>query len=206
MHNSAPHAVIVIPQIGLGNLGSIFRMLEDLSLRVEFREKPGSDNYSHLILPGVGSFDAGMRKLKASGWLESIQDSATRGKNILGLCLGAQMLGNGSEEGEERGLGLLPFSCKSLDGKAGVPVPFMGWNFVMSTAKTSTPIMTGERFFFAHSYYMDASSDLTISKTSINGFSYASAIQTEHIMGVQFHPEKSHRFGRRFFQNYFGVT
>ena len=152
-----------------------------------------------LVLPGVGSFDFGARALEKHGFLEFIRDSVARGHPLLGICLGMQLLCRGSEEGSLPGLGIIPADVVRLDpGPERVRIPHMGWNIVTPVRDNPLLPIEGEqkRFYFTHSYRVRCDRDEHVLATTSYGATFPSAIGAGHVMGVQFHPEKSHRFGK----------
>ena len=152
------------------------------------------------------SFDKAMQKIKNSGIKDVLDKKVITEKTpILGICLGMQLLTNSSEEGAEKGLGYINASAKKFilnDNK--MKVPHMGWNIV----KKSTPSLLTQdfeeesRFYFVHSYYVEVENqENSILKTKY-GLEFDSAIQNKNIYGAQFHPEKSHKFGMKLFENF----
>jgi glutamine amidotransferase len=195
--------IITIIDAGIGNPSSISNMLSYLGIDVELIKSPVPGiRYTHIILPGVGSFDAGMKKLNDSGWSEFIVENS-RDSKILGICLGMQLLTSGSEEGLERGLSLIPAFCKKFN-YPGISIPHIGWNNVEIT-KTNNLIHSTEglqKFYFSHSYYVESEDNDIIALKSTYGQSFISGFEMENISGVQFHPEKSHKFGMKLLTNF----
>lgn len=188
--------MITIADAGLGNFAAIANMLDFLEIDVEIRKSPDDfRTISHLILPGVGSFDAGMELLQSSGWADAITSLSSETK-ILGICLGMQLLMDGSEEGDSPGLGLVAGKCKKFDSKLG-QVPHMGWNNIDITRENSifTSDQQSRRFYFAHSYYVELDDPkLAFARTNYLNY-FVSAFASGNTYGFQFHPEKSHQFG-----------
>lgn len=192
---------------GLGNLGSIYNMLdvigEDSVITSNKNEIHEADR---MILPGVGSFDAGMNFLKEKGLIEILNDEVKNGKPILGICLGMQLLGRKSEEGILSGLSYIPFdSVKfSIDEKLNLRVPHMGWDIV--NFKQKNPILDGiegtQRYYFVHSYHAKCDSEENVLMSCDYGYEFAASVVKDNVYGVQFHPEKSHDFGMRFLTNF----
>jgi glutamine amidotransferase len=163
------------------------------------------------VLPGVGAFDRGVERLRATGWWEPILDFAAAGKQVLGVCLGMQLLGESSEEGSARGLGLLRARSvrfpAEVDGRR-LKVPHMGWNEVR--ALREAPLLGGleteARFYFAHSYRLVCDDPTDVVAVAEYGGQLAAYVRRGAVQGVQFHPEKSHRFGLRLFKNFVART
>ena len=202
----------LILDYGVGNLLSIGRLISTLggeySIGSTYRL---IQNASRIILPGVGSFDHAMNSLKARGVIPLLCERVrNEGVPILGICLGMQLLCHGSEEGREKGLGLLDaevIKFKFSEGQA-YKIPHMGWNYVRPTKVSSMlPIIEErQRFYFAHSFYVRPASEDKIAGTTVYGSEFCSMIQSDNIWGVQFHPEKSHRFGSVLVRRFLGVT
>lgn len=194
---------------GLGNLGSIANMLRALGERPVLASSPADiEEADKLILPGVGSFDAGMRLLEESRLKAPVVQAAREEKPLLGICLGMQMLGRSSEEGNLPGLGLVPFDSKRfrLEGTR-LRVPHMGWDVVgiKREASLTKGIPDGERYYFVHSYYAACDSGENVLMTCDYGCEFAAAVVSGNVYGVQFHPEKSHNFGMRLMRNFVEV-
>lgn len=200
--------MIVIIDYDMGNIASIKNMLhrigyDDVIISGNIKDVSKADK---LILPGVGSFDQGMRNLSETGLKEAIRD-AVLGKNkpILGICLGMQLLGRTSEEGNLRGLELLSFDTIRFSFNEGYKIPHMGWNEVK--VLKDIPLTRGmrddfSRFYFVHSYHAICDNSDTILMTSFYGYEFTAAVHERNVYGVQFHPEKSHRYGMRLLENY----
>jgi imidazole glycerol-phosphate synthase subunit HisH len=157
-----------------------------------------------LILPGVGSFDRGVEHLQSRGLWEPLQEKVSEGTPLLGICLGMQLLCKGSEEGRLPGFGFVDAEvCRFPDEDAArVKVPHMGWNRLQVTRPN--PILPADdqeqRFYFVHSYRVVANdAELPIAMAS-HGRPFVAALQSRNVLGVQFHPEKSHRFGLELFR------
>lgn len=200
--------MIAIIDYGVGNLGSIQNMLNYLQIEAKMTcSVEDIWKADKLILPGVGAFDAGMEQLKLSG-LKEILDEEVLGKHksILGICLGMQLMTKGSEEGKMQGLGWFNAHTKKFvfDNNSGMLVPHMGWNEI--SIKHQHTLFNGleeeNKFYFVHSYYVQAEASKEEAATTFYGHDFASVMVNEHIMGCQFHPEKSHRFGMRLLKNF----
>lgn len=160
-----------------------------------------------LIIPGVGKFDAGMSALESLGLDVAIKRIADKGKPILGICLGMQLLGVNSEEGTKNGLGLLSFkSIKFNQQQMGeLKVPHMGWD-VVTIRNENNPLCVGlksnDRFYFVHSFHAICEDGQDILMECEYGYVFTAAVARNNIFGVQFHPEKSHKFGMKLLENF----
>lgn len=193
--------VIAIIDYDIGNLGAVANMLIRLGGKCAITNDPERvRSATGLILPGNGSFDACVRGLRETGLLPIIEKRVfDAGVPLLGICVGAQMLGNGSDEGKEAGLGWIDMTCHRFPDAPGLRVPHMGWDGVRVT-QTDNAIGRGleptSRFYFVHSYYLEPTSDQNMFLEAHYGIDFAAGVVKDNIYGVQFHPEKSHRFGK----------
>lgn len=201
--------MIAILDYGLGNLGSISNMLKVIGEKSKItNDVEIIRNSDGLILPGVGAFDAGMSKLNELGLDSVIKDEAKQGKPILGICLGMQLLGNKSEEGTLPGLSLIPFECKKFNFKDNnLKIPHMGWDIV--NFKRQHPLVEGligqQRYYFVHSYHAVCENPDNVLMTCDYGFEFACSVVKDNVIGVQFHPEKSHDFGLALLTNFVNI-
>jgi glutamine amidotransferase len=160
------------------------------------------------VLPGVGSFDTGMRHLAERGLREVLDRKATEERcPTIGICLGMQLLTQRSDEGELPGLGWIDGEVRRLTvpaGEAPLRLPHMGWNTVDIVRPDGLYTeMTGEvRFYFVHSYGVVCRSESDVLSTTTYGERFVSALRHRNIFGTQFHPEKSHRFGMQLLRNF----
>jgi glutamine amidotransferase len=201
--------MLTIINYGCGNIGSISNMLKKLSINHNVANSPEEVlNAGSLILPGVGHFKEGMRVLSQEGWLPVLNQKVLVDKiPVLGICLGMQLMTNHSEEGNVNGMGWIDASVKKfIFTEQSIKIPHMGWNEVLSNF--NSPLfedfndLENVRFYHVHSYYVSLNKpELEISKT-IYGFPFTSAFQKENIFGVQFHPEKSHKYGLKVLSNF----
>ena len=201
--------MISIVDYGTSNLGSMQNMLKKIGVSSRTAAVPQDlEGATKIIVPGVGSFDAGMKKLQESGMIPMLNQKALIEKvPTLGVCLGMQLMTRSSEEGELVGLGWIDAHTRRFNQRLdpGIKVPHMGWNEVVP-AKASELIAqfpADARFYFAHSFHVVcAASEDVLLRASYGASTFAAAFQRGNLMGAQFHPEKSHRFGMTFLRNF----
>ncbi|MDB2416016.1 imidazole glycerol phosphate synthase subunit HisH [Pseudomonadales bacterium] len=199
--------MITVVDYGLGNLGSVQNMFRKIGVETSVtNDIEVISNASKLVLPGVGSFDSGIRQIKELGLHDVLNRKALCEKvPILGICLGAQLMTKFSDEGCEDGLGWFDAHTKKFDlhGVVGRwPLPNIGWrdvNFKKNYSLQPSFNMPS-RFYFVHSFFMEANDESLVSITSNYGVEFACGLHRENLHCVQFHPEKSHRFGFEFFK------
>jgi len=191
----------------LGNPKSIKNMLSYLGIDAVISDDLNTlKSADRLILPGVGHFAHGMNQLNNLGFTDVIKEHAlTQQKPILGICLGMQLMTNFSEEGDVEGLGLIDAQTKKfqLQDKS-LKIPHMGWNEV--SWQKESPILNSlsekPRYYFVHSYFVECNNQNDVLGTTHYGQDFVSAFQHDNIIGMQFHPEKSHKFGMELLQNF----
>jgi glutamine amidotransferase len=190
-----------VVDVGLGNIASIRRMLDKVGAKSTVLTDPDElCSVERIILPGVGHFAEGMRRLSSAGFADAIREINKQNKvPILGVCLGMQLLCRQSEEGDVAGLGIIAADVLRFrfSREQRLKVPHMGWNVVSSERPNRLlPLNQGEqRFYFVHAYkVVPDDSAITIGSTEYGGV-FCAAFQQGNVFGVQFHPEKSHRFG-----------
>ncbi len=200
--------MIGIPDVGLGNLGSVLNACRFLGLPARLLAGPAEvETCRALILPGVGAFGDGMARLRERGYVDVLRDWAAKDRPFLGICLGLQLLFEHSEESPGvEGLGILPGAVRRFpEGGVERKVPQMGWNrvaWLASAAPVSGGIADGAYFYFVHSYYVEpADAALCAAKTSY-GLDYASAVRRGKLFATQFHPEKSQEPGLALLGNF----
>lgn len=194
--------MITIVDYGVGNVASLRNMLEYLGFDAVTEGRPAEvARAARLILPGVGAFDHAMATLNARELGEPLREAAARGTPLLGVCLGMQLLGKSSEEGSLPGLGLLDAAAAQLTPApaAGLKVPNIGWVELdpVPDAPLFRDAAVRERFYFVHSYHLVCRDPADIAATIDYGGPVTVAVSRGNVHGVQFHPEKSHRFGMR---------
>lgn len=199
-------SMIVILKYGLGNTGSIVNMLKKLGHKSVVSDKAEDiQNASKLILPGVGSFDYGMQNLNASGHRALLEQKVVQDKvPVLGICLGMQLMTRGSEEGTEAGLGWVDAQTVKVKVEKPLRVPHMGWNLVQPAKDSSLTHGFSETFkyYFVHSYKVKCNNPDDVLLRTTHGAPFDSGFHKDNIYGVQFHPEKSHRFGLHLLKNF----
>ena len=199
---------IGVIDIGIGNVGSIYNMLKKIGANgVKVTCIDDLSSIDRLIIPGVGSFDEGVKKLDKAFSINSLRDFILETKCItLGICLGMQLLGNKSEEGELHGLNLIDGNCKRfvLNKNSNLKIPNMGWNEVniIEKSKLFDKDIEELRFYFTHSYHFVCNDKKNESAHAFFSEPYTAAIEKKHIFGVQFHPEKSHKFGMQLLKKF----
>jgi glutamine amidotransferase len=201
--------MIAIVDYGSGNVAAradIFKRLKlQHAITRDHAELRAAERY---ILPGVGAFDTTMCTLRESGLVEVLNEEVHgKGKKILGICVGMQILGDASDEGSLPGLGWIPGHIRRIDATAiqGLPkLPHMGWNSVQM--KSPSPLFEGvdlaRGFYFLHSYYFDAADPASVIATVDCGGELPCGVTRRNVFGLQFHPEKSHANGVAVFRNF----
>lgn len=198
---SAPPITII--DYGVGNVASVANMLKKAGFASRLSGDPDEVAASpKVILPGVGAYDRAAAILRETGLKEAVIAAAGRGVDVLGVCLGMQLLLEGSDEGAgaEPGVGLIPGRVRRFPSaveQAGLKVPHMGWNTVsrVGDAAVLPSFRDGDRFYFVHSYYADPADPAHRLATTRHGIEFTSMVRRDNITGAQFHPEKSHRTG-----------
>lgn len=207
--------MIKILDYGMGNCGSIKNMLRYLGTDAEIVNQPESLNDAKaIIFPGVGSYDHGVKQLEPfKAVLE--QKVLHEQTPFLGICLGMQLLLEGSEEGHLAGLGWIKgearrFDFSSLIDQQRLVIPHMGWNEIKSGNQSAllSPVEQNsrDRFYFVHSFHADQVPEENQMAACHYGYDFTCAIQSKNIYGVQFHPEKSHKFGKQLFKQFIGLA
>jgi glutamine amidotransferase len=200
--------MMVIIDYGMGNLGSIHNMLRRLGTEaIVTSDHAAIQSARKLILPGVGAFDHGMENLARLGLIPVLNEAVLAKKTpVLGICLGMQLLSRRSEEGQLPGLGWIDAQTVRFrfpENSARLKIPHMGWNFI--SPRTTHPLLEGldnPRFYFVHSYHVCCDCPEHVLATCRHGIEFTAAVCKDNILGTQFHPEKSHRFGMALLKNF----
>ena len=203
---------VAIVDHDMGNVGSVERMLKKAGRvrAIVTRDPALIERAGKVVLPGVGRFDTGMSNLEALGLKEVLDWCALEErKPVLGICLGMQLLLESSAEGEGRGLGYVPGRCvrfqfEELSVERRLKVPHMGWNGLKVTK--SVPLLESlppaSRFYFVHAFYGMCAKRDDVAATSCYGIEFPAVVARDNVVGTQFHPEKSHRFGLALMRNF----
>lgn len=199
--------MITIIDYGLGNLASVKNMIKKVGGQSQISADPAIiAEAKKLILPGVGAFGQGMNNLHDRGLVAPIKECVKTGVPLLGICLGAQLLTHSSDEAEIPGLGLVNAKTLKFDlDTRKHKVPHMGWNNIKVENDHSRLLKGFEidpRFYFVHSYFMQCESEENVLCTADYGGDFCAGVINNNVMGVQFHPEKSHVFGMNLMNNY----
>lgn len=199
--------MITIVDYKMGNLGSILNMLKKLGQAALVTADPALiERADKLVLPGVGAFDAGMNNLERSGLIPLLNRRVLEDRvPTLGICLGMQLMTRSSEEGTRAGLGWINAEAlRFRPTDAALKVPHMGWNRVLParTSALTDELPEEPRFYFVHSFYVRCLDSADVLLTTPFGEPFASAFQRGNVWGVQFHPEKSHKFGMALLRNF----
>lgn len=199
---------VLIVDYDMGNLGSVRRSFEECGAKVLVSKNPVDlAGVDHIVLPGVGAFAKGMDNLRKMGWVEKLTENVLReDKKLIGICLGMQLLASlGQEGGEVEGLGFIPGQVKMLNPRSSQErVPHVGWNEIYRSSQHAIldDIPDGSDFYFVHSYqFLPEKAEHVLATTPYCG-RFVSIVAHRNIVGVQFHPEKSSRFGMQMIKNF----
>lgn len=197
---------IGVVDIGIGNLGSVKRAVYNLGFdTISVSHPKDLSEVTHLLLPGVGAFQAAMMRLNKNQLIEPIKNFVDSGKPLLGICLGMQLLATrGTEGGETLGLNLIPGYVEQIDSTGHLRVPHVGWN--EAHQRMGHPILNGIRndvdFYFVHSFkFVTVEKKYILAETDYGGF-FPSIVGDRNVLGIQFHPEKSQSNGIRLLENF----
>ena len=203
--------MIGVVDYNMGNLASVQNAFAKLGEETVVESNPKNfKKYDKLVLPGVGAFGDAMEHLRERNMIQSIQEYAQSGKQMLGICLGMQLLFESSEEfGTHEGLGLIKGKVTAFDSaKFSEPlkIPHMGWNRMFTTSHPLFKNLDEEHYlYFVHTFHVNCENkDDIIGKTNY-GYEFTSAVAHKNIMGIQPHPEKSHDNGMKILENFIGL-
>jgi len=197
--------MIAVIDYGMGNLRSVEKAFQYLGHDAKIITDAGQlADADHLVLPGDAAFGDAMRNLREGGWDQRIHDHVDTGRPFLGICVGLQLMFGGSEEmGQHTGLGLLPGKCVRFP--TSEKVPQIGWNQI--ERQVASPLLEGVEdgsfFYFVHSYFATDVPPEQVLLTARHGRDFVATYARDNVIGFQFHPEKSHRFGIRLFESLF---
>ncbi|MFK5881558.1 MAG: imidazole glycerol phosphate synthase subunit HisH [Sulfurospirillum sp.] len=200
--------MIGVVDYNMGNLRSVYNAFEKIGKKVDIiKDASKLKEYDKIILPGVGAFGDAMASLQKGGMKEAILDFSKRGKPLLGICLGMQLLFDKSYEfGETDGLGLIEGKVVKFDKtkfQSRLKVPHMGWNEIF--IQKESPLLNGIEeetyLYFVHSFHATCAGEFIVAKTTY-GYDFPSIVQRENIFGFQPHPEKSHDNGLKILKNF----
>lgn len=201
--------MLTIIDYGVGNLLSIHNMFKRIGVDAAISsDKNDIAKADKLILPGVGHYDYGMQRLRASGLVDVLNEQVLGSKvPILGICLGVQLLTQSSDEGSEPGLGWINGRTVAFDrlrlGKEQ-KIPHMGWSEVSEYGQSRlfADMYAEPRFYFVHSYHLQLDTEADRLCNAQYGYDFVAGIEQDNILGVQFHPEKSHKYGMKLLENF----
>jgi glutamine amidotransferase len=199
--------MITIVNYGMGNMGSMRNMFKRIGVNAVVESDPAVIGRAEkLVLPGVGAFDTAMYCINTMPGLREVLDHKALVEHtpILGVCLGMQLLTASSEEGTVPGLGWISGVTMRFPKQDCLKVPHMGWNVALPNTPSLLTAQVGEapRYYFVHSYYVHVDDPAHSLMRTHYGIDFDSAIGRDNIYGVQFHPEKSHRFGMQILKNF----
>lgn len=195
---------VTVIDYGMGNLLSVTRALEHCGAEVKLESAPQAiAAATRLVLPGVGAFADGMAELTRRGLVEPVREYARSGRPLLGICLGMQMMLEGSDEfGESRGLGIIPGWVKKLPAQPGIKLPHIGWSAILPPPGADwqgsllQDVPVGHEMYFVHSYHADPADPAhRLAETLYGEYAFCAAIRKDNVTGCQFHPEKSGETG-----------
>ena len=198
---------ITIVDYGMGNLHSVQRKFSRIGARTIVTSNPGVIGRAEkLVLPGVGHFQHAMENLRQLGLLEALNEARESRIPVLGICLGMQLMAHRSEEGDTDGLGWLDAKVVRFKVRDTIrfKIPHIGWNEIGQKRKSALfkNIPDRAEFYFVHAYHLVANREAIVLSETEYDYSFASAVESENIFGVQFHPEKSHDVGESLLQNF----
>ncbi len=198
--------MIAIVDYGVGNVRAVQNMLQKLGVRAQVTGDANElKEATKIILPGVGAFDTAMKELENKRLLEVLNDAVlVQQKPVLGICLGMQLLTHGSEEGKCKGFGWIAANAFRFSSDGSLKVPHMKWNYVtpVNASALTQGLVPESKFYFVHSYYVQVEDKAHSLLQCEYGVTFDAAIQKGNVYGVQFHPEKSHKYGMQLLSNF----
>lgn len=203
--------MIAIIDYNMGNLASVKNAFAKLGQKTVVESNPEKfQEYDKLILPGVGAFGDAIQHLKERNMIEPIKEFAKSGKPMLGICLGMQLLFESSQEfGDHEGLGLIKGSVVKFESEKfeePLKVPHMGWNRMFTKEHSLFEGLDNEHYlYFVHTYHVTCKDENDIIGETYYGYKFTSAVAHDNIMGIQPHPEKSHKNGLKILENFIGL-
>lgn len=202
--------MICIVDYGVGNIQAFLNLFKRLGVEARRADTPDAlSDAVRLVLPGVGHFDHAMQRLNNSGMRPKLEEMVMGAQvPVVGICVGMQMLAQGSDEGNLSGLNWVPGRVRSFAKQlksAALPMPHMGWNELQTRAQSklfSKGFNDAPQFYFLHSYFFDAEDKQDVAATATYGVDFDAVVSRGHIHGVQCHPEKSHHWGEQLLKNF----
>ena len=199
--------MIAIVDTGLSNVSSVANMLRRIGERPKVTDAPEEIAAAdRVILPGVGAFDSGVAALQRNGLAAALDEARTKGSTILGICLGMQLMAQGSDEGELPGLGWFAGRARKLQAapRLGLRVPHMGWCIPspVEHSRLLGNLHPAARYYFVHSYHVAVDEPAEVAATFEFDGDRVAAVERDNLFGVQFHPEKSHKFGKALLERF----
>lgn len=203
---------VAVIDYGMGNIGSICKMLRVVGAEPVVTADPSAIAAAdRILLPGVGHFDRAMSNLNALGLVEPLRRMVLHErKPLIGICLGMQLLCRSSEEGTLQGLGFVDARVRRFEftGPTRLKVPHMGWTEldVRKPSRLLDGLDSASRFYFVHSFFVECAEEGDVLAQATYGVPFVAALERGNVHGVQFHPEKSHRYGIQMFRNFVGAA
>lgn len=199
---------VAIIDYGAGNTASLINAIKFINFEPIILKKPTHQNFSHIILPGVGAFGKLAKNLKNFGFDQYLIENKKKGNFILGICIGMQLLFKTSDEGiNEKGLGFIDGNFEMFSNKKNLPIPHVGFNNVkFKKSLIWDKIENNSSFYFIHSYRIKKIHSVCEYATSKYGEEFICFVEKENIFGSQFHPEKSHKNGLQFLTNFLNLN
>jgi glutamine amidotransferase len=205
--------MIAIIDLDTGNLGSMQNMIKKINMNAIITSRADEiEKADKLIFPGVGAFDSSIENLSNSDLLPVLEQKVLSKRTpILGVCLGMQLFTLESEEGQKAGLGWINATTVKFEVRGGdnaLKIPHMGWNTLKVRRKNQLldNISDNSRYYFVHSYYVRCNNEEDVLAVANYGYDFTAVIQKDNIYGVQFHPEKSHKFGMQILKNFLELS